>query len=98
METMETLKSRLAQLEKTDRAFRSVGVVLVVLGCVVFGGGALRLLASALSQAPVLTVMRDLEEVVFRSAIYFLLAWVARRIAEAFRSIVTLIQEVGEIV
>ena len=95
---MDALQAKLTNIEQAARWFQVLGIVLLVIGCVGLGGGALNLLRLLPEDANWVDVLNRVWSAVFGSLHYFLLAWVARRAADAFHAIAALIREMGEIV
>lgn len=98
MEQAAGLQSKLGNIERGARSFQILAVVLVVIGCVGIGGGALKLLELLGRDAVWTDVLADALRTAFGALQYFLLAWLARRAAEGFVTIADLIREIGEIV
>lgn len=98
MEESATLQGKLGSIRQGARSFRILAVVLQVLGFIVLGGGALRLLKLLAPDSVGTEVLGDAFTAAFGAFTYFLLAWLARRAADAFVTIAELIREVGEIV
>ncbi len=98
MEEATDLQGKLGNIERGARSFQILAVVLLVIGCVGLGGGALQLLALLGRHAVWTDVLADTARTAFGALQYFLLAFLARRAADGFATIGELIREIGEIV
>jgi cation transporter-like permease len=90
------LEGNLTNLQDGASAFRVLAIVLTVIGAVLLGAGALKLLPLLRDMS--WTVVASALETAGSSIIYFLLAYLARRASVAFDAIAALIGELGEIV
>jgi hypothetical protein len=95
-ETAPNLEQNLSNLQRGARGFRVLSLVLTVIGVLLLGAGGLKLLR--LLREIEWSVLADALQTASGCLIYFLLAWLARRAADAFVSISALIKEIGEIV
>jgi hypothetical protein len=98
MDNAEVLHTKLGDIERGARWFHVLAVVLVVFGCIGVGGGALKLLRLLRDDSVWTAVLSGAWTTAFGALPYFLLAWLARRAADAFTTIAALIREIGEIV
>jgi hypothetical protein len=92
------LRDKLGSIEQGARWFHVLAVVLLVIGCVALGGGALQLLGLLGARSDWTRILSHVWSAAFGALHYFILAWLARRAADAFTSIAALIRELGEIV
>jgi hypothetical protein len=94
----ELLQAKLGKIEQGARGFQVLAVVLLVIGCVGVGGGALGLLHLAHRHFAWAATLAWALRLVFGALPYFLVSWLARRVADALTTIASLIREIQEIV
>lgn len=91
------LQNKLAQVARGAVGFRVVGVVYIVLGCITLGVTALGLL-QLLQGVEFMDVLASSFERAKPAVNFFIIAWLARRAADAFDAVGALIRELGDIV
>lgn len=98
MQTKKTLEDRLNGLKQGARWFQVLATVLLVLGLVQLSGGGLTLLTLLRPGQGWGAPLTSAASAALNGLMYLAFAWFARRVGDAFSSIVDVICELGEIV
>lgn len=97
MENSEILQKNMSNIDRGAYWCRILGTIFFVMGIVVLCLAGLPLL-KMLGTGSWVEVLRSAANIALGSVQYFILAWLARRAADAFQSIAALIREMNEIV